>query len=81
MSSIEEKATVWTIVIIALIIFGALFGCRSCDASRCSTLAAEMGLQYHFGMIAGCRVKIAGKYVPLDNVRILEDGKMTVERQ
>ena len=39
---------------------------------ECSIKAEKQGLEYDFGLIQGCMVKIDGKWVDYDRFRIME---------
>lgn len=76
----EERLFIGIVIAgLALLIGGVIFGVRSCESTRCGTLAEEMKLEHTYSMISGCRVKLGERTVPLGQVRFFEDGKIRVE--
>lgn len=41
------------------------------NGHACSQQAAGLGVHHRYGLFAGCRVEVNGRYVPLHNYRVV----------
>ena len=62
-----------------LFVLGISFGVVCCESSTCTTLAEDLRLEHKWSVIGGCRVKVGDRFVPLGNVRFLQNGAIQVE--
>jgi len=64
--------SIWTpIVALLLLVVGVFAVHYHVEKYGCSTIAQGMGVEYDFGFVTHCRIKIDGKLIPLRNYRVL----------
>lgn len=56
---------------VAALILGGVSGNAAIESAKCQRRANELGLGgYRWGIIAGCRLEVAGRFVPEGRVRV-----------
>lgn len=70
-----------TLAIALILVGGLLLLARSCSKTRCETYAEELNTDYRYDFTSGCRLKVKGRFVPRDNLRLLQDGELQVEKE
>ena len=65
----ENTATIMVVLVIGFILFLSYLGC----AAQCSSKAQFQGLQYDYGIMTGCMVKVDGKWMDYERLRYTND--------
>lgn len=65
----ENIVTVIMVAFICFILYLSYLGC----AAQCSSKAQFQGLQYDYGIMTGCMVKVDGKWIDYERLRYTND--------
>lgn len=53
-----------------LVAGGTFYGAMHLSRQGCELIAKEMGVEHRFNFVGGCRLKIDGRFVPSEKVRV-----------
>lgn len=63
---------------VAILVVSTLLAVMAVDGNACRIQAEGIGVQYDYSIIADCRIEVDGNLVPIDLVRIVENGQIIV---
>jgi hypothetical protein len=77
----DTKLLIAAMLVVLLFLAGILLSIRFLLDSECGVKARGMGLEYEYGLIGACRVRIDDKLIPLELVRFVSmpDGSHKLE--